>query len=159
MKILVVSDTHKKNDNYFKVLEQAGPFDMVIHCGDSEGSEYALSAAAECPFEIVAGNNDFFTDLPVERELRIGKYKVLVTHGHHYYVSMGTEMIREEARARGFDVVIYGHTHKPVISYGVDVTVVNPGSISYPRQDGRVPSYMLMELDRFGEMHYTICYL
>ena len=48
MKILIVSDTHKKNENYFKVLEMHHP-DMVIHCGDAEGSEYALSAAAKCP--------------------------------------------------------------------------------------------------------------
>ena len=47
MKILIVSDTHKKNENYFKVLEMHHP-DMVIHCGDAEGSEYALSSAAEC---------------------------------------------------------------------------------------------------------------
>ena len=46
MKILIVSDTHKKNENYFKVLEMHHP-DMVIHCGDAEGSEYALSAAAK----------------------------------------------------------------------------------------------------------------
>jgi len=46
MKILIVSDTHKKNENYFKVLEMHHP-DMVIHCGDAEGSEYALSSAAK----------------------------------------------------------------------------------------------------------------
>ena len=65
MKILIVSDTHKKNENYFKVLEMHHP-DMVIHCGDAEGSEYALSSAAECPVYIVLGNNDFFSDLPRE---------------------------------------------------------------------------------------------
>ena len=90
MKILIVSDTHKKNENYFKVLEMHHP-DMVIHCGDAEGSEYALSAAAKCPVYIVLGNNDFFSDLPREITLDIGPYKVWVTHGHNYYVSMGNE--------------------------------------------------------------------
>ena len=71
MKILIVSDTHKKNENYFKVLEMHHP-DMVIHCGDAEGSEYALSAAAKCPVYIVLGNNDFFSDLPREITLDIG---------------------------------------------------------------------------------------
>lgn len=78
MKILIVSDTHKKNENYFKVLEMHHP-DMVIHCGDAEGSEYALSSAAECPVYIVLGNNDFFSDLPREITLDIGSYKVWVT--------------------------------------------------------------------------------
>ena len=41
MKILIVSDTHKKNENYFKVLEMHHP-DMVIHCGDAEGSMHFL---------------------------------------------------------------------------------------------------------------------
>ena len=58
MKILIVSDTHKKNENYFKVLEMHHP-DMVIHCGDAEGSEYALSSAAECPVYIVLGTMTF----------------------------------------------------------------------------------------------------
>ena len=83
MKILIVSDTHKKNENYFKVLEMHHP-DMVIHCGDAEGSEYALSSAAECPVYIVLGNNDFFSNLPREITLDIGPYKVWVTHGHNY---------------------------------------------------------------------------
>ena len=50
MKILLVSDTHKKNENYFIVLKQVKP-DMVIHCGDGEGCEYALTEAADCPVE------------------------------------------------------------------------------------------------------------
>ena len=106
MKILIVSDTHKKNENYFKVLEMHHP-DMVIHCGDAEGSEYALSAAAKCPVYIVLGNNDFFSDLPREITLDIGPYKVWVTHGHNYYVSMGNETIKKEAIDRGVDIVLF----------------------------------------------------
>ena len=105
MKILIVSDTHKKNENYFKVLEMHHP-DMVIHCGDAEGSEYALSSAAECPVYIVLGNNDFFSDLPREITLDIGSYKVWVTHGHNYYVSMGNETIKKEAIDRGVYKVV-----------------------------------------------------
>ena len=63
MKVLIVSDTHRKNENYFKVLEMHKP-DLVIHCGDAEGSEYALSESADCPVQIVLGNNDFFSCLP-----------------------------------------------------------------------------------------------
>lgn len=159
MKVLIVSDTHKRNDNFFHVLEAVSPVDMVIHCGDIEGSEYAISAGAGCMVEMVAGNNDFFTGLPLEREFELGKYRVLVTHGHHYYVSMGTERLKQEARARGIDIVFFGHTHRPVVDLEDDVMVVNPGSISYPRQDGRRPSYVLMDIDRFGEAHFTLRYI
>ena len=90
-KVIVVSDTHRQNENYFKVLEMHKP-DMVIHCGDVEGSEYALTEAADCPVHMVAGNNDFFSDLPKELELSVDGYQVLVTHGHHYYVSTNTSI-------------------------------------------------------------------
>ena len=39
MKILIVSDTHHRNENYLKVLQKVGKVDMVIHLGDVEGSE------------------------------------------------------------------------------------------------------------------------
>ena len=158
MKILIVSDTHRKNDSYFEVLEMHKP-DMVIHCGDAEGSEYALTQAADCPVQIVLGNNDFFSELPKELEFYIGPYKVWVTHGHNYYVSMDNETIEREAIARGCNIVLYGHTHRPVIDIDDEVIAVNPGSLSYPRQDGRRPSYVIMELDSFDEAHFTIVYL
>lgn len=158
MKVLIVSDTHKKNDNYFKVVEMHKP-DMVIHCGDAEGCEYAITNAVDCPVHIVLGNNDFFSDLPRELELDIAGRKVWVTHGHNYYVSVGSERIKQEAIARGMDIVIYGHTHRPVVDIGDDIVVLNPGSLSYPRQEGHEPSYIIMETDRFGEWHFTIAHV
>ncbi len=159
MKVLIVSDTHRRNDNLFRVLEMVEPVDLVIHCGDIEGSEYAIATKAGCPVQMVAGNNDFFSELSAEIELYIGKYHVWVTHGHHYYVSMGSEFIKQEARARGMDIVFYGHTHKPRIEMENDVIAINPGSISYPRQDERKPTYIIMDIDRFGEAHFTLRYL
>ncbi len=160
MRILIVSDTHRKNDNYLKVVKLQEPLDMVIHCGDAEGSEYLLSEAVDCPMHIVLGNNDFFSELPRELEFNIEKYKVWVTHGHSYYVSMGNERIKQEAKIKGVDIVIYGHTHRPVVDYSDrEVIAVNPGSLSYPRQDGHKPSYIIMEVDRFGEAHFTTIFI
>ncbi|MCH5345081.1 MAG: metallophosphoesterase [Acetatifactor sp.] len=158
MKILIVSDTHRKNENYFKLIEMHHP-DMVIHCGDAEGSEYALTQAAGCPVKIVLGNNDFFSDLPREEEFCIGRYRIWLTHGHNYYVAMGSETIKREAIARRMDIVMYGHTHRPLIDTEGDVIVINPGSLSYPRQEGRRPSYILMEMDTKEELHFSLMYL
>ncbi len=135
-----------------------GTPDMLIHCGDVEGSEDFIRSIAGCPVHMVAGNNDFFTDLKKEEEFYIGDYKVWLTHGHNYYVSMGTEFIREEAKSRGVDIVMFGHTHRPYLEQG-KVTVLNPGSLSYPRQEGRRPSYILMELDAKGQTYYHINYI
>ncbi len=158
MKVLIVSDTHRQNDTYLKIVELHKP-DMVIHCGDAEGAEYLLTEAADCPVHIVLGNNDFFSDLPRELELEVGGYKVWVTHGHNYYVSMGNETIKREAIARGVDIVCYGHTHRPVIDLDDDIIAINPGSLSYPRQENRRPSYIIMEIDDRDEVHFTIAYL
>lgn len=159
MRVLIVSDTHRRNENFMTALERVSPVDMVIHCGDAEGGEYLISEAAGCPVEIVLGNNDFFSNLPREREFRIGKYKVWLVHGHNYYVSMSNEYLKEEAVCKGVDIVMYGHTHKPVIDQEDYVTAINPGSLTYPRQEGKRPSFVLMELDCLGEAHFTLNYL
>lgn len=159
MKILIISDTHRRNENFLQLLERVGPIDLLVHCGDVEGSEYLISEAADCPVHMVQGNNDFFSQLPRELEFTVEDYKVWVTHGHSYYVSMNYEILKEEARAREVDVVMCGHTHRPVIDREKDLTLINPGSLSYPRQDNRRPSYVLMEIDRNGEAHYTLNYL
>ncbi len=159
MRILIISDTHRKNDNFFTVIQNAGKLDMVIHLGDVEGSEYTIEQAAGCPVEMVAGNNDFFTCLPSEKTLQIGKYRVMITHGHRYYIGMGNEMLKEEAVAHGMDIVMYGHTHKPVVDISDDIIAINPGSLSYPRQDNRRPSYIIMETDEQGEATFSIHYI
>lgn len=159
MKVLIVSDTHRKNENYLKVIGMLGRLDLVIHLGDVEGSEYVIEEAAGCPVEFVAGNNDFFSDLPSEKKLQIGRYCVLITHGHRYYIGMGSEMLKKEAVAQGADIVMYGHTHRPVLDISDKIIALNPGSLSYPRQENRKPSYIVMELDGQGEAHFEIRYV
>ena len=159
MKILIVSDTHHRNENYLKVLQKVGKVDMVIHLGDVEGSEYTIQEAAGCPVEMVCGNNDFFSELPSEKTLQIGKYRVMITHGHRYYIGMGNEMLKQEAIAHGADIVMYGHTHRPVRERDSDIIAINPGSLSFPRQENRKPSYIIMEIDDAGDAHFTLNYL
>ena len=159
MKVLIVSDTHGKEGNLKEAMEREKPFDMLVHCGDVEGSEEKIREMAGCPVHMVAGNNDFFCDLPREDEFEIGKYRVLLTHGHYYYVSLGVEELRRQAVARGYQVAMFGHTHKPCLETKDGVTILNPGSLSYPRQEGRRPSYMIMDIDEAGEAHYTQKYL
>lgn len=159
MRILIVSDTHRKNENFLEAVRREKPLDLIIHCGDVEGSEYLVNEAGDCPAYIVMGNNDFFSSLPREVVCDIGNYRVWVTHGHNYYVSMGNETIKKVAKQREMDIVMYGHSHKPVVDESDGVIAVNPGSLSYPRQYDRRPSYILMELDREGKAHFDIRYI
>lgn len=161
MKILIVSDTHRKDDNLKQVIEMTKPLDMLIHLGDAEGSEYQITDWVNegCRLEMVMGNNDFFTELDQEMEIEIGNYRALLTHGHYYNVSLGVEGLRRETKERGCNMVMYGHTHRPYLEETEDLIILNPGSLSYPRQDGRKCSYMIMELDESGKAHIEITYL
>lgn len=159
MKILVVSDTHGHSSELIQVLRKVKPIDGLIHCGDVEGQENYIRGIAECPCYMVKGNNDFFCDLPREEVFQLGNYKVMVTHGHMYGVSMDTSMLEEEARSRGVQIVMFGHTHRPFLEQKEDITILNPGSLSYPRQAGRKPSFLVMEIDRQGEAHYFQNYI
>ncbi len=158
-KYLVISDTHGRDNNFYDVLDLEEPLDGIIHCGDFEGSEGKFAIAANCPVYFVAGNNDFFSDLKREIEFELDGHYVFLAHGHNYMVSMDLENIRSEAVARGADIVIFGHTHKPVAKEIDGVYVFNPGSLSYPRQEGRRPSYMLLWTDSDGGVKYEIKYL
>lgn len=158
MTILVVSDSHGRNTYLERVYNAVKP-DMLIHLGDLEGSELFLQSCVTCPVEMICGNNDYFLDLEREKMINIGPYKVLLTHGHRHRVHFGTEDIKEWARENGASIVMFGHTHMPLLDTSGDVTVLNPGSISLPRQDGHRPTYALVELDSQGVLHYTLNYV
>ena len=156
MKILIVSDTHGRLGNVEMVLEKVKPIDMMIHCGDIERDEEYLRMIAGCPVYMVSGNNDWGLDLDRELMIQIGKYRVMVTHGHHYSVYYDLNALAQVAKDKGADVVMFGHTHVPAIERIDGITLVNPGSLTLPRQYGRVPTYAFMEIDEDGEAHFTI---
>lgn len=159
MKIVVVSDTHRKEDNLDRVLEIEKDRNMLIHLGDIEGSEEYIKEQAGCPCYMVAGNNDYFSMLKRDIIIEIGNYNVWLTHGHNYNVSLGYERIMAEGIAQGIDIVMFGHTHKPVIEIEDEITIVNPGSLTYPRQEGKRPSYIVMNVDDDGDISFEIKYL
>ncbi len=156
MKILIVSDTHRSHEYLEQALELEGPVDRLIHLGDAEGCEEEIAKMADCPLNIVAGNNDFFTLLKREEEIMLGRYRVFLTHGHYYYVSTGLEDIRREALGRGCGIAMFGHIHRPVLEVGEELILLNPGSISYPRQPGRRPSYIVMEIGEDGKAEFEV---
>lgn len=159
MKILIVSDSHGRVTYLERVLEKIGSIDLFIHLGDIEDREDYIKQIAGCETAMVSGNNDYFTSLDRERIIQIGRYSALLTHGHRYQVNYGTEGIRNIGIQRGVDIVMYGHTHKPYIDTTGPITLINPGSISQPRQEGHIPTYILMEIDSRGQSHYTLNYV
>ena len=157
-KILLLSDNHRKLDYVEKILRLHPDISMCIHLGDSEGeAEIHELLPKGCEEYFVQGNNDFFSYLPKEVEIRIGKERCFLTHGHLYGVNFGLERLSEEARDRNCSMAFFGHTHKPCNKVVNGVHCINPGSVSFPRQEDRRPSYSLLFLDKKGnlrvEMH------
>lgn len=160
MKILVISDTHRRDRLVEAIWQREAPCDLVLCAGDAEGSEADFAAlVAPAPFLSVRGNNDFFADLPEEREIPLGPFRCLLTHGHRYHVSLSEDLLVEEARARGDDIMIYGHTHRPVLHREQGILVCNPGSVGWPRQEGRLSSYLILDLAPDGMLSARIHYL
>ena len=163
-KILITSDTHRRDGNLLEVIQNEAPFDMFIHLGDAEGSEDMITSWCkeqnpDCEVYMVLGNNDFFSDLPREDVIDIEGNKVLVTHGHYYGVSMAFDQLADAAKQRGCNAAFFGHIHVPVLEKEDGILLVNPGSLAFPRQRGRRPSYAVLETDGNGGMDVEIRYL
>ena len=90
--------------------------------------------------------------------LTFDPYRIFITHGHRYNVYSDRDILKQNARLQGCDIAMYGHTHVPEIDLEDDVWVLNPGSIALPRQPGRQPSYMIMEIDASGKAQFTMHY-
>ena len=160
-KILVVSDNHRKLDNIYQLLEENPDISYFIHLGDSEGSEDAIRTHLPkgCESYFVQGNNDFFAYLPKEIEMRLGKERLFLTHGHLYGVGFDLQGLADEARARNCSMALFGHTHRPFSRMVNGVLCINPGSINFPRQDNRKPSYAMFYLDKKGNLRTEAKYI
>ncbi len=159
MRVLIVSDTHGVHTNLESVIETQGPFDRMIHLGDSEVDVEILSQIANCPVDVVAGNMDRDPILPIEQVIEVGGYRILICHGHRANVNAGLLRLEYMAREREVDIVMYGHTHVPYLEQYDDMIILNPGSLSYPRPWGAQASYAVMKIDETGEIEIIHHYL
>lgn len=156
-KYLIVSDSHGHNATMREVIKKVSPIDGLFHCGDMSMSASDLREMAGCQVWCVKGNNDYFEPgLEKNTTAQIGTHKVALAHGHQYGVYSGVDRLVYWAKEEGADVVMYGHTHVPELVEVYGITVINPGSISLPRQYGHKCTFAIMELDDNGELHFTI---
>lgn len=150
MKIIVFADSHGRTGNMWMALKAQEPFDQVIHAGDF-GTDVDEIAAFYPMLNIAAvhGNTDRIASYPEQKILDLDGYRILVTHGHQYGVKYRLEMLREKALQEKADAVVFGHTHSPLVERNGGILMVNPGSISQPR-NARVPSYAVLEITSEG---------
>ncbi|MDO4622457.1 MAG: metallophosphoesterase [Eubacteriales bacterium] len=156
MKILVISDNHGSIGRVRKAIEQEKPLDAVMHCGDLEIDPEMVKVMAGCPCYMVRGNNDYGYPLPKEQTVTLGGHTFWINHGHRFGVSYGTTKLCYAAMEKGADVCLYGHTHMPEMDYCGNLQIMNPGSLTYPRQKGRQPTYGIIEIDENGKLCMSI---
>ncbi len=159
MKILIVSDSHGDNTNLRKAIKNMGDeLDMMIHLGDMVCDKEIIESLVDCPVEMVRGNCDAGSNFGLlgTKLIDIGSHKALITHGHTYGGKWGIDTMKDIARENGADIVMFGHIHEPVLEPYSDVAVINPGSISQPRQDGRRPTYIVMTVRDDNSVDYSL---
>lgn len=157
MRYLIVSDTHGLHLLLREVLEVTGPIDGLIHLGDSEITQenMQMMVGEETKTYLVKGNRDHDGKIVLDQLIEIAGKKIFLTHGHRYKVDGGTQLLEDHAKKLGADVAMYGHTHRPDERIKDGLQIINPGSLSRPRQEGGIPTYMLLDVDQDQQFHWT----
>jgi putative phosphoesterase len=131
----LVSDTHfpRFGRALPRALEdglRAAKVSRILHMGDFTDALAIGLFEAIAPLDAVAGNND-----PEEIWQRYGRQKIVTAAGVriglvHGDVGRGNahdNAIRAFAE-QPVDVILYGHSHRPVVEKRGDLLVANPGS-------------------------------
>lgn len=131
MKIAIVSDTHNNISNFKKAIDwisnpPAGgeKIQLILHCGDISSQETIDEAVKYYGGEIkfVKGNADFDLDLPDKMELEFNEKKIAFTHF--------PDIAKKLAQSGKFDLVFYGHTHRPWDEKIGESHLINPGELA-----------------------------
>jgi putative phosphoesterase len=141
VRVGLISDTHGMVRP--EVLPAFEGVDRILHAGDVGGWDVLSVLARVAPVEAVFGN----TDLPGDPQLsaflseRIEGLTVHVSHGHE----LGSPTPARLLARYDADVIVYGHTHRPLIHRVGARCVVNPGSAG-PRRFDLQPSVAILTL-------------
>ncbi len=117
--------------------------ELILHAGDVEGDAILDELELIAPVEAVLGN----CDAPGTRRLtraidrKMGGVRIHVSHGHELGVPTPERLLaRYDA-----DVIVYGHTHRPLVVRWERQIVVNPGAAG-PRRFDIQPSVAVLTI-------------
>lgn len=128
-KIFVFSDTHGNTDGCIRIIEQAKQLDAIIHCGDHvRDADDIHSIFPKIPMYNVRGNCDFMAFEPNDKIMATDGVKIFITHGHSYNVKASLRELKVKGHELNAEVVVFGHTHVPVIELDGGMIMLNPGS-------------------------------
>ena len=151
MKILVVSDTHGDVELLYDIVSKHRlGTDLVIHLGDNfPDAESVMRDFPTIAFLGTIGNCDFpfmCSNAKYEGSFGVEGKRIFYTHGHKYNVKYGLDYLVSNAKFKGCDIALYGHSHVSFAEEVNGVLVINPGSLSRPR-DNTNGTYCLLEIN------------
>jgi len=152
MKILVISDTHGNHLTPIKIIEETGA-EMLIHLGDEINDALNLELIADIRVVKGPGNCDRKSTEPRELLRIISDRKFFITHGDHYRVKTDLSRLVEKAKELKASVVLFGHTHLPLIQKQDGVLLINPGTLM-SGSDSK--SYAILTVTPFKISAYVI---
>ena len=156
MTICVFSDTHGDSSGMERTVEYVKP-EVVIHLGDF------LKDASDIEhihpgIQVVGvlGNCDSNRSGTYEKMLTLGGKKLLLIHGSSFgfsrrtAISAPTREIIQYAKTRAADILLFGHSHAPVLAFDNGLYIMNPGSASMDKQESKAPTFGIIELHEGG---------
>jgi hypothetical protein len=141
MVVGLISDTHGLvRPEVFDALEGV---ELIMHAGDVGGTAVLTELRAIAPVRAVYGNTDApgASGLAQSLGLELDGLSVHVSHGHELGQPTPEKLLRQYTA----DVIVYGHTHRPLIERSGRRLVVNPGAAG-PRRFDLNPSVARMTL-------------
>ena len=132
MTVLVLSDSHGNVGNMIRAVEQVQP-DRVLHLGDCQRDLTALEREFPAlPMEGVPGNCDWGSCDQPERLLELGGVRIFMLHGHTRNVKSSPMAALYAAKEYGAQVLLFGHTHVPLVDNDGTLLTLNPGAAGDP---------------------------
>ena len=131
MLIAVISDSHGNKDSINKIKKKINNADVLLFLGDGENDLAEITNDFTGEVFAVRGNCDITGKYPEEQILEIQGKKIFICHGHRYNVKYGYNSIYYRGKEIGADIVLFGHSHIPIIEEYDGIVLMNPGSISH----------------------------
>ena len=154
------SDSETIADLPEELLETARSSDGIIHAGDFTGeTALGLFRGLGPPLYAVRGNMDSPSVARVLDDtlvFELDGIRIGLTHG--YGAPQGIDQRVKELLPGGLDVIIFGHSHRPMLKEEAGFLLLNPGSTA-PGPFGNQRSYALLFLDSGrarGELRYLL---
>lgn len=131
MRIGVISDTHGRLRK--EVFDRFRDVQHILHAGDVGPPDLLVELESIAPVTAVWGNTDGFalrTRTQEIAELEMEGQRIVVEHGDRLGSPTPKGLRDAHPKAR---IIVYGHTHRPLVDDTDDVLVVNPGSAGAAR--------------------------